>query len=418
MADKQREIEATLGVGKSRHLVPRWVYYLVIVAALIGGILWWNTEAEMRRSVTYQTEAVSQGSLRVTVTATGTIEPTNLVEISSELSGTMEAVLVDFNDTVAAGQVLAALNTTQLEAQLAVQEASHAAANARLLSAEASLVEAETGFEIARQLDERGVASETHLTSAQAALARAQANVAIAQADRDLAQAQLDAQKAELDKACICSPINGIVLQRNADEGQIVAASFSAPVLFTIAEDLSKMELQVDVGEADIGRVAVGDTASFSVDAYDEQSFPAMISLVRYASEIIDGLVTYKAILSIENEALLLRPGMTATADITVAEYSDVLLVPNAALRFAPPQIVQEETEDEASGGGFLGLLIPSGFGDDGRVRSDRTVWVLREGVAVEVPVEKGDTDGRMTRIVSGNITVGDLVIVDMTEGN
>jgi len=351
------------------------------------------------------------------VTATGTIEPTNLVEISSELSGTMEAVLVDFNDTVTAGQVLASLDTTQLEAQLAVQEASHAAASARLLSAEASLVEAKSSFEIATQLDERGVTSVANLTSAQAALARAQANVAIAQADQNLTLAQLEAQKAELGKACICSPINGIVLQRNVDEGQIVAASFSAPVLFTIAEDLSKMELQVDVGEADIGRIAVGDRASFSVDAYDDQSFPALISLVRYSSEIVDGLVTYKAILSIDNEALLLRPGMTATADITVAEYSDVLVVPNAALRFAPPQIAQEGTEDEASGGGFLALLIPSGFGDDGRVRSDRTVWVLREGVAVEVPVEKGDTDGRMTRILSGDITVGDLVIVDMTEG-
>ena len=418
MTDKQHEIEATLGIGKPRHLVPRWIYYMILAGALLGGYLWWNGEVEMRRAVTYQTDAVSQGSLRVTVTATGTIEPTNLVEISSELSGTMETVLVDFNDTVTEGQVLATLDTTQLEAQLAVQEASHAAANARLLSAEASLVEAESSFEIARQLDERGVASGTDLTSAKAALARAQANVAVAQADRNLALAQLDAQKAELDKACICSPINGIVLQRNADEGQIVAASFSAPLLFTIAEDLSKMELQVDVGKVDIGRVAVGDTASFRVDAYDDQSFPAIISLVRYASEIVDGLVTYKAILSIENEALLLRPGMTATADITVAEYLDALLVPNAALRFAPPQIVLEETEDEASGGGFLGLLMPSGLGDDGRVRSDRTVWVLREGVAVEVPVEKGDTDGQMTRILSGDITVGDLVIVDMTEGN
>ncbi len=417
MDDKQREIEATLGVGRSRHLVPPWVYYLVIATALFGGFLWWNTEVEISRVVTYQTEAVIQGNLRVTVTATGTIEPTNLVEISSELSGTVEMVAVDFNDTVTAGQVLASLDTTQLEAQLVVKEAAFAAANARLLSAEASLEEAESSFEIARKLDERGVTSGANLTSSQAALSRAQANVAIAQADRNLAQAQLDAQKAELDKACICSPIDGIVLLRNVDEGQIVAASFSAPVLFTIAEDLSKMELQVDVAEADIGRNAAGDTAIFSVDAYDEQTFPAVLSLVRFASEIVDGLVTYKAILSIENEALLLRPGMTATADITVAEYSDALLVPNAALRFAPPQIVQEETEDEASGGGLLGLLMPSGFGDDDRVRSDRTVWVLREGVAVEVPVEKGDTDGRMTRILSGDIATGDLVIVDMTEG-
>jgi len=417
MDDKQREVEATLGVGKSGHLVPRWAYYLAIGAALVGGYFWWNAETEMNRAVTYQTEGVVKGDLRVTVTATGSIEPTNLVEISSELSGTMEMVAVDFNDTVTAGQVLASLDTTQLEAQLVVQEASHAAATARLLSAEASLLEAEANFEIARQLDARGVTSEANLTSSQAALARAQANVALAQADRNLAQAQWDAQKAELDKACICSPINGIVLQRNVDEGQIVAASFSAPVLFTIAEDLSKMELRVDVAEADIGRISVGNTASFNVDAYDDQSFPAVISLVRFASEIVDGLVTYKAILSIENEALLLRPGMTATADITVAEHSDVLLVPNAALRFAPPKVVQDDVEDESGGGGLLGLLIPSGFGDDGRVRSDRTVWVLREGVAVEVPVEKGDTDGRMTHILSGKITVDDLVIIDMNEG-
>lgn len=416
MSDQQREIEATLGVGKSRHLVPRWIYYLVVAVALGGVAMWWNTEAEMRRSITYQTEAIVKGNLRVTVTATGTIEPTNLVEISSELSGTMETVLVNYNDIVSAGQVLASLDTTQLEAQLAVQEASHAAANARLLSAEASLREAEANFEIARQLDERGVTSRTSFTASQAALARAQANVEIAKADRNLAQAQLEAQRAELDKACICSPINGVVLRRNVDEGQIVAASFSAPVLFTIADDLSKMELQVDVAEADIGRIAIGKTASFIVDAYDDQSFPAVISLVRFASETVDGLVTYKAILSIENEDLLLRPGMTATADITVAEYDDVLLVPNAALRFAPPQVVEQEADDE-SGGGFLSLLMPSRPGDDGRVRSDRSLWVLREGVAVEVPVEKGDTDGQMTRIITGEITEGELVIIDMTEG-
>ena len=417
MNEKQREIEATLGVGKPHHMVPRWAYYLAVIAALFGGYLWWTSQAEIRHAVTYKTEAVSTGDLHVTVTATGTIQPTNLVEISSELSGTMVSVLVDYNDTVTAGQVLAALDTTQLDAQLAVREASHAAANARLLSAEASLTEAEANYEITRKLDERGVTSGAELTSAQAMLARAQANVAISEADLNLAQAQLDAQKAELDKACICSPIDGTVLQRNAEKGQIVAASFSAPVLFTIAEDLSKMELQVDVGEADIGRIAVGQSANFSVDAYDNQSFPATISLVRYASEIMDGLVTYKAILSIENEALLLRPGMTATADITVAEYSDVLLVPNAALRFAPPQIVPDETEDETGGGGFLGLIMPSGFGEDDRVRSDRTVWVLRDGVAVEVPSGRSACRRSLTRILSGELAAGDLVIIDMTEG-
>lgn len=417
MADKRREIEATIGVSASRYRVPRWVYYLVAVVAVGGGIYWWNSEAETRRTVTFQTEAVSRADLLVTVTATGTIEPTNLVEISSELSGTMREVFVDFNDTVTAGQVLAQLDMTQLEAQLAVQTASHAMAQAQVASAEASLLEATLNYDTVKQLGDRGITTLANLTAAEAGLARAKAALASAKANLDLAQAQLEAQQAELAKACICSPINGMVLRRNVDEGQIVAAALSAPVLFTIAEDLSKMELHVDVSEADIGRIDAGDRATFRVDAYDEQSFPALISMVRYAAETIEGLVTYKAILSIENEDLLLRPGMTATADIIVAEYEDVLVVPNAALRFAPPQVIEAADEDGAGGGGLFGLLMPSRPDESSRVRAGRSVWVLRTGVAVEVPVEKGDSDGRMTHILSGDIAEGDLVIVDMVEG-
>jgi HlyD family secretion protein len=417
MADKRREIEATIGVSASRHKMPKWIYYLVAVVAVGGGIYWWNSEAETRRTVTFQTEVVSREDLLVTVTATGTIEPTNLVEISSELSGTMREVFVDFNDTVTAGQVLAQLDMTQLDAQLAVQTASHAMAQAQVASAEASLLEATLNYDTVKQLGDRGITTLANLTAAEAGLARAKAALASAKANLDLAQAQLEAQQAELAKACICSPINGMVLRRNVDAGQIVAAALSAPVLFTIAEDLSKMELHVDVSEADIGRIKAGDAATFRVDAYDEQTFPALISMVRYAAETIEGLVTYKAILSIENEDLLLRPGMTATAEIIVAEYEDVLVVPNAALRFAPPQLVDAEDEDGAGGGGLFGLLMPSRPDSDSRMQAGRSVWVLRDGTAVEVPVERGDTDGRMTHILSGDIAEGDAVIVDIVEG-
>lgn len=417
MADKRREIEATLGLSASRYKVSKWIYLLVALVVAGGGLYWWTSEAETRRAVTFETESVSRADLAVTVTATGTIEPTNLVEISSELSGTMKDVLVDFNDTVTAGQVLAQLDMTQLEAQLAVQTASHAMAQAQVASAEASLLEATLNYDTVKQLGDRGITTLANQTAAEAGLARARAALASANANLDLAQAQLEAQQAELAKACICSPINGMVLRRNVDEGQIVAAALSAPVLFTIAEDLTKMELHVDVSEADIGRIEPGDDATFRVDAYDEQSFPAVISMVRFAAETIDGLVTYKAILSIENEDLLLRPGMTATADIIVAKYSDVLVVPNAALRFAPPQVVEAAEEDEAGGGGLFGLLMPSRSDGDDRLRSERTVWVLRDGEAVEVPVERGDTDGRMTHILSGDIAEGDLVIVDLVEG-
>ncbi|SFS57616.1 HlyD family secretion protein [Sulfitobacter marinus] len=417
MTDKKSEIEAALGVGEHKHPIPRWVYYIVAFALLGASLYWWQTQSATRNAVTYQTEAATRADLQVTVTATGSIEPTNLVEISSELSGTVKKVLVDYNDTVSEGQLLAQLDTTQLEAQLAVQKASHAVAEAQVSSAKATLLEAQLNYDTVRKLDERGVTTRTNMNAAEAKLARAKADLASATANMDLTKAQLEAQQAELEKACICSPIKGVVLERNVDEGQIVAAMLSAPILFTIAEDLTKMELQVDVSEADIGRVASGELATFTVDAYDDQTFPAVISMVRYASETIDGVVSYKAILSIDNAALMLRPGMTATADITVAEYDDVLVVPNAALRFAPPQIVEDSDDDKTQGGGLLGLLMPSRDDTANTSGSTRSVWVLRDDVAVEVPVEKGDTDGQMTRILAGDITEGDKVIVEMSEG-
>ncbi|CUH67783.1 Macrolide-specific efflux protein MacA precursor [Thalassovita gelatinovora] len=418
MSEIQSEIEASLGVGDTKHHLKTWLLWIG-VAVVLGAIgWWWMQDAEERAKVTYITEKVSQGDLTVTVTATGAIEPTNQVEISSELSGTIAEVLVDYNDTVTAGQVLARMDTVQLDAQLAVQEANHAAADAQLANARASLVEAEANYDIARQLDERGVTSRTNLTVSEAALGRALANVASAQANVDLAQAQLEAQIAVLSKATIISPINGIVLDRTVDAGQIVAASLSAPKLFTIAEDLAQMELQVDVAEADIGRINVDDKAIFTVDAYDDHPFPAQISMVRYAPDSTDGLVTYKAILSVENDNLLLRPGMTATADISVAQYNDVLLVPNAALRFAPPQVVEVEASDKNSGGGgLLGLIMPSRPADSTRAGSDSTLWVLRNDIPVEIEVEKGDSDGLQTIVAGGDLVDGDQVITDMIEG-
>ncbi len=419
MNQTQREIEASLGVGTSKHHRLKWLGWLA-AAVLVGGLgVWWMQGAEERSQVTYLTEAVSRGSLTVTVSATGTIEPTNKVEISSELSGTIAEVLVDYNDTVEAGQVLARLDTVQLDAQLSVQNASRAAAEAQLASARASLLEAVANFDVARKLDQRGLTSQTDFTASKAALGRARANVASAQANVDLAQAQLEAQQAILSKATIVSPINGVVLDRSVDAGQIVAASLSAPELFSIAEDLTQMELQVDVAEADIGRIKVKDKASFTVDAYDDKLFPAQISMVRYASENTDGLVTYKAILSVENDSLLLRPGMTATADVTVAQYDDVLLVPNAALRFAPPQVIEvEASDDDSGGGGLLGLLMPSrNRGDTSRAVSGGTVWVRRDGAAIEIPVETGDSDGLQTIVTGGDLASGDQVITDMVEG-
>lgn len=404
------DIEATLArAGRPRKGLRR-MFYALVALGLVAALWWWAAAPNAGAPFTYTTAPVTRGDLTVTVTATGSIEPTNLVEISSELSGTLTAVHVDYNDHVTAGQVLASLDTTKLEAQLAVQRASLAAADAQLVSAEASLAEAREAFTRAQGLDERGLVSTTQLTTARTTLERAEAARDVAAANVDLARANAEAQEAELEKACICSPIDGVVLDVAVKTGQIVAATMSAPELFTIAQDLSRMQLHVDVAEADIGLVEIGNPATFSVEAWNEREFPAEITQVRYSSEVTDGLVTYKVILAVENPDLILRPGMTAVAEIVVAEVPDALVVPNAALRYAPPTA----TEEDGASGGLLGMMMPRAPGDgDLRGKADPgTVWVMRAGEPVEVAVVPGESDGSRTAILTGEIAEGDEVVL------
>ncbi len=416
MVETRSELESILRTGATSRRRGLWLWGGAVLAVAGAGLWYVNAFSDQPGQIKYETAIADAGELVVSVSATGTIEPTHMVGISSELSGTVAEVLVDYNDPVATGQALARLDTTKLAAQVEVQKAQMIAAEARVEQAQASLVQAEENFNSAEELEQRGVTSHQNFVAAQTAYDNAVAALQIADADRNLADAQLDMQRAELGKAVLTSPIKGIVLSRDVDPGQIVAASLSAPILFTLAEDLSQMELQVDVDEADIGRISVGDTATFTVEAYDERVFPAQISEVRFAPETVDGVVTYKAILSIDNSELLLRPGMTATAEITVADYRDVLLVPNAALRFAPPQVIENDSGD--SGGGLLGMLIPDSSGVDRGEVNRNSVWVLADGAAVETAVETGDTDGRLTIIAGGALSSGDLVITDQTSGN
>lgn len=404
--DRQAAISRTLQLGRRRRGVSAWLWsglaLVICVLALWGLARWSDRTAEPP----YRTATVARADLVIRVSATGTLEPTNTVEISSELSGTIRAVHVDFNDRVSVGQALATLDTTKLEAQRAVAEANVTAAIARLRRAETSLAEQRDSYDSAVALEQRGVTSPQALLTRRAAFYRAQADLSVAEAELNVARANLRLVKADLDKGCICAPINGIVLDRTASVGQIVASSLSAPVLFTIAEDLTQMEAQVAIDEADIGLVSEGDAAVFTVDAFDRRSFPATIRMIRYASEPLDGVVSYVAILSVDNRDLSLRPGMTATADIIVEERAGVLTVPNAALRYVPPA-----TSAERSGGGLLGLIMPERPAprqDDG---SGPAVWVLRGGAAVQVPVMIGSSDGRLTEITGGDLAEGEIVI-------
>lgn len=409
MTDTSEEVAKALKLGKERGWRPKWGVLTALALIAVALMAIWALQGGDGPDQRFLTADVRRGDITIIVTATGTVEPTNLVEISSELSGTLRSVNVDHNDEVRAGMVLAELDTTKLEARVNVSQAAYDSAQARVAIAEATLEDASEKYENAVELEKRGITAHQTLVSLRAAFKRANYELLSARADAALAAAELALHKADLDKACICSPIDGVILDRAVDAGQIVASTLSAPVLFTVAEDLTKMELQVDIDEADIGRTRVGHRAIFKVDAYDDREFPAEISEIRFAPKTIDGVVTYKAVLTIDNSDLSLRPGMTATADIVVAEVKDALLVPNAALRYAPPL---DTSDDQQERSGLLGMLIPDDA-DTGRIVDTSTVWVLRDGTAQEIDVTAGDSDGRMTEIIEGDLAEGEKIILD-----
>jgi HlyD family secretion protein len=255
------------------------------------------------------------------------------------------------------------------------------------------------------------------LDTAQAASDRALAELARSGAQVVQAQAALDAEAVLLSKATIHAPIQGIVLSRNVEPGQTVAASFQTPVLFTLAENLAQMELHVNVDEADVGQVREGQAATFAVDAYPDRQFPARITEVHFASLTVTGVVTYETVLSVDNSELLLRPGMTATADIVVERVDDATLVPNAALRFSP---VAETEVPQAGQQSLLGRLFPRpqrGSAPNNRESREDPgrpqVWVLRDDQPVAIPLTIGATDGISSAVVDGGIEPGTAVLVD-----
>jgi len=419
VAPEQPDIEKVLGEART-HGWRKRVILAILVAATVALAGWfWVAGMSERDKLAYVSEPVVRGDLVVTVTATGTVEPTELVEISSELSGTVRSVEVDSNEHVTAGQILARLDTEKLEAALAHSKATLEARYARVAEAEATVAETHAQYERIKELAERNAASIQSLQAAEAAHARADAAAGVARADAKVAEADLAMDETNLAKACICAPIGGVVLSRNIDVGQIVASSLQAPVLFTIAANLSKMELRVDIDEADVSAVQVGQKADFTVEAYQGRSFPAEIAEVSFAPQTIDGVVTYEAVLSIDNSDELLRPGMTATAEITVNEIAGALLVPNAALRFAPPA---EPIDTDSGGGGLLGLLIQNPHEETRfepampEADGTRTIWTLRDNVATPLKVRAGPTDGQSSVILDGDLAEGDLVITDLAQ--
>jgi len=416
-------IDETLGLDKqtsSQKKAKAWIVAAIVTVFIAGAVILIYPKNDV--SLQYKTAQVQQGKLIVTVTATGELEPVNQVEVGTEVSGIIEIVAVNYNDRVKTGQVLAELDMDTLQAQVLQSQATLESARANLLDAQAGIVEAGNELKRLRHVQELSggkVPSRHDLDAAEAAFKRAQAKEASARAQIALAKATLRVDETNLAKAVIRSPIDGIVLERKVEPGQTVAASLQTPVLFTLAEDLRKMELHVDVDEADVGQVKEGQDATFTVDAYPDRIFPARIVEVRYAPQTTEGVVTYETLLSADNSDLWLRPGMTATADIIVKKVENAILVPNAALRFTPPE---QEQQGSKTGRGLVGTLLPrppirsssKKQQDMSTHGSKKHVWMLRDGVPVAIPVTVGTTDGSMTEVVAGEINPGMSLVVDM----
>ena len=386
----------------------------------------------------YITQDVRQGDLNVTVSATGNLAPTNQVEVGSEISGTVDKVLVDYNDRVVKGQTLAIIDTELLDETINQSRATLAARQADINQARATLADAEAQlnrFQQVYKLSGGKVPAKTEMETAIANRDRAAAAVKTAEANAVAAQADLSSNETRRDKAVIKAPVTGVVLARKIEPGQTVAASFNTPTLFILAEDLHSMQLEVAIDEADVGQVKSGQSATFTVDAYPGETFPARIQRVNVGSNNLSttssasssssaaaassssNVVAYDAILTVNNRSGKLLPGMTATADIAVNAVHDALLVPNGAFRFTPGQ--------SSKGGQSQGLM--SGMTARPRFRrgaeqerkigagSRQTIYVVgSNGQPQPIQVITGASDGRNTAVQSKDLKPGMEVITGL----
>jgi len=383
--DHANDLASRLGIGAvavPKFTRTQWIWIAGgTIAVLVG--LW----LALGRAAppAYTTQPITRADLAITVSATGTLAPRDEVDVGAEVSGKIDALYVDFNDHVKKGQKLARIDTLAFDAALAQSRA-------QLAQAEATLIQAGQTQRRTAALMKGNAASRQEYETANADLARADAGV-------KLARAQVNSNETTLSKATIYSPIDGVVLDRKVSAGQTVVAAMAIPVLYTLASDLSQMELDVDIDEADVGLLKTGAKAAFTVDAYPARRFPAKLISIHNAPQTVQGVVTYRGVLLVANKDGLLKPGMTATAQIDADQVHHALLVPNAALRFVPSDDVKSKAPPQP---------IPQNGVNWGRV------WILDGTTLKPHDVKLGPTDSHLTVVLQGDLKEGDLVVTDL----
>jgi HlyD family secretion protein len=379
----------------------RLVAALLVIAA-VAGVAWWS----MRRAepVHYVTAPVTRGTVARTVTATGTVNPELTIIVGSYVSGVIQQLFCDYNTRVTAGQVCAKIDPRPYQTVVNQDKAMLDVAKAQLEKDKANLAYAKLAYGRARYLVERQAGSQDAADVAKNALDQAQAQIDLDQATIEQRAAELDAAEVNLGYTDIVSPVDGTVVSRNVTQGQTVAASFQTPTLFLIASDLTRMQVDTNVSESDIGGIKEGNKATFTVDAFPKRVFGGAVTQVRQSPQTVQNVVTFDAVIGVDNSDLALKPGVTASTRIVVDRRDDVIRVPNQALRYAPGGIASEPAVRAAG---------PPAGGDNARL------WVLRDGQAVPVTVTLGLDDDNFTEIVAGDLRVGDqLVVAGQRSGN
>lgn len=376
---------------------------LTILAVAISGAVWGYLQWDQPTPITYRTAEVKRATIVQSVSATGNLEPLVKVLVGSQVSGTVTRWYADFNQTVKQGDLLAELDQERFQATIEQRSAAVAVNRARAEEAAARVAKAQMDFDRLSEAYNRRAVSDLELREAKTALDEMTAGLHAAEAQVKASEADLRSAQVDFEKTFIRSPIDGVVISRDVDAGQTVAASLQAPTLFTIANDLAKMRVNAAVSETDIGKIKEGMEVQFRVDAYPGRRFRGVVSQVRYAETIVDNVVTYKTMIDVQNEDLALRPGMTATILFEVAKVEDVLAVPNAALRFDPN-----------AGASPVDFFRPG----RGRPAKPRVYKLGPDNTLVEVSLETGLTDSSVTQVVSGEVAEGDKVVIEQTGGS
>jgi HlyD family secretion protein len=366
---------------------------------------------------------IQRGSVTQVVSSTGTLQAVVTVLVGSQVSGTIDKLFADFNTKVKAGQVVAQLNQDKFKASVDQARANLLAAESNLAKAKVSVIDAQRTLERNRELRKRDLMAQSELDAAQTAYDAAAAQLEVNKAQTAQAQAALNQSTVDLNNTVIRSPVDGIVISRSVDVGQTVAASLQAPTLFTIANDLAKMEVHTNVDEADVGNVSEGQEVTFTVDAFPARRFRGRVHQVRNAPTVVQNVVTYDAVVRIDNKELLLKPGMTANVQFLVNRREDVLTIPNMAMRFKPPDqkdeaqelLRREQIRAAPTVGARRTSRAPGGAGGGGGRGGRRiTIYVLSAGKAEPVEVQLGITDGSKTELREGELKENDLVIIGM----